>query len=189
MYELTYAQAREHIKTGDVIGIDGNKLTAWAQKHGRAQWGGNRYAHYTHIGIAIWRENPNRPDGKELSIYAMVLGGNTYKALSTYAEHDMVVFRTGIDPKKIESKVDESYEKKVVYDSPSWLTIGWRMFTGLGLKNTDKAIVCSELVRLILRLCGFRLPAKFPVNPSVNEMCNALFANEMPWRIKGSGGD
>ncbi len=188
MEHITYSQARSQIQTGDVILISGNKITEAAQKYAFMQWGGNRYNHYTHVGIAVWRENNNRPDGRELSIYSMVLGGNTYKALSTYKEYDMAVFRTGIEPLKIELAIDDSYEQKIVYDSPSWLTIGWRMFTGFGLKTTDRAIVCSEIVRKILIICRFVFPYKFPVNPSVNELGNALFVHEMPWRIKGTKG-
>lgn len=175
---MDYIQARELIKTGDVVAVGGNKITAFFQRVGRKQWGGvSDYAQYTHCGIAVWIES-------RLFLYEMDGRYNVYRPLSQYQHKNMAVFASHVDESKLRNEVNKSGDVLIKYDAPSFIPIGLRMITGIVLAFNHVRIVCTELLRGVLQAAGYAWTIDFPVSPSVMEVCNAMHASKK-FEIKG----
>lgn len=144
---MLYGDARQKLKTGDVVAIDThNPLTKAVQRI----FGSVRYEQYTHIGILVWR-------GDHLHIVEMDGRYNVERPLSQYANagKEILVFRlSDLDTAKISRSIDMHMRDEIKYDYGSFFSIGARLAFGIGIMDNPKKLVCTDFVLNILKEAG-----------------------------------
>lgn len=169
----TYKQAREHICTGDLIGIQTGTPGGHLIQAGQVI-AGLGLSHITHCAIAMWV-------GARLLVVEMGPSGNIFKPLSQYAGRPMVVCAppAGTDLAGFDVGIDRITARHIPYSAADLLRIGVRLLP-LRLIDTrgwggdgggDK--VCSLLPAMVYGALGGDLSA-VPKLASPAEVVNAL---------------
>jgi hypothetical protein len=151
---MDYAVAREHIRTGDLIGVrDVHGLL------GRATVFFTRKP-YTHTGVAVWCAN-------RLFMADLNSGRNHLTALSCVKQFDVCDPPAGIDRTCVERALFDWLAEPISYGVLAFLVIGLRCW--LGLKtfiHWRKIVVCSggsvsiyELAADYMQSMGMPIPA------------------------------
>jgi hypothetical protein len=154
MQQITYAQARSKIKTGDLIGVQTGTLGGRIIQLGQII-AGLPHAHITHIAIAQWV-------GTRLMALEMNPAGNVYKPLSQYAGKRMVVCAppSGTNLSMFDLGLEHITERHIPYSALDLVRIGARLLpmrfidtTGWG-GDGDSDKVCSLLPAMAYSALG-----------------------------------
>jgi hypothetical protein len=169
----TYAEARHHICTGDLIGI---ATGTWFGRliHALQIMAGIPHPHISHVGIALWM-------GSRLMIAEMSTAGNVIKPLSQYEGKRMVVCNPApsTNLELLDSGIEAITKRHIPYGFFDLLKIGLRVLPSrfIDTKNWgwdgDKDKVCSLLPAVIYKTMGGDV-SMIPTLAAPAEAVNAL---------------
>ena len=163
---MRYADARNQIRTGDLIAVRKMHgflptLTRWVTR-----------SPYTHTAIALWAGTDAQP---RLLVAEAKASGGFLTPLSQYADIDFDVFDA---PREtlitIESVVWEVLGVPIGYDMFDLVRIGLNRLFGIPLPAGDDALkVCSALSATLWLQAGWR-PRYLPSIPAPDDVAAAL---------------
>jgi hypothetical protein len=162
---LPYAQAREHVLTGDLIALRSTRgLMAWLIKL-------ITRSPYTHTGVAIWV-------GHRLLVAETRGGPASLVPLSQYKPHDFDVFRAPVDPKALifgRDVILTLLGTEIDYAYADLARVALHELLGVPLPKvgSKRSLICSALSELIYRRLGW--PAEhLPSIPTPRDLVNAI---------------
>lgn len=161
---LRYEQARDDIKTGDLIALRSRK--------GLWSWGIRLVTRspYTHTGIAVWI-------GHRLMVVETRGGPASLVPLSQYRIHDFDVFDPPITKRDRVYIRDDIYcvlGEEIPYAWSDIARIALHELLGVPLpKHAPDRLICSSLSELIYRRNGWK-PQGMPTIPSPRDLVKAI---------------
>jgi hypothetical protein len=150
---MTYANARDDIKTGDLIAVRNRKgLAAWLIRLVTR-------SPYTHTGVAFWL-------GPRLLIAETEQGPASLVPISQYAAYDFDVFDAPVAPGVgliARIAIFEVLGTRITYAWTDLIRIWLHEWFGTSLpKPSADARICSTLSELIYQHMGWEPPADAP---------------------------
>ncbi len=167
---MTYADIRQQINSGDVLGVRGQGLfpsiTRNVQRLGRL----GAHSGITHAGVAWWVEG---------RLYSVEMDGkhNVLRPLSQYISSGFGVdiFRCPVQFEQMRDNYDRATALPIRYDLLDLIRIGSRLLFGTSTgQDDDKHLVCSTFAARWLQWSGWQTPQGLPDMPSPAELCQAL---------------
>lgn len=166
---MRYADARQRIRSGDLLGIHGRgtfpRVTHIVQFLG----GLGMLSGITHIGVAWWF------DGR---LYSVEMDGR-HNVLRPLSQH--IADGCGVDvyrcpvPDTMPAEFDRATANPIKYSLLDLLKIGVRLiFGGKTGRDDERDMVCSTFASRWLQWAGWLSPQAFPEMPSPGELCRAL---------------
>jgi hypothetical protein len=167
---MRYAEIREEIRNGDVLGVSCQGLF-WAIVRAVQRLAGlGQYARFTHVGVAWW------VNGR---LYSVEMDGahNVLRPVSQYiAEGSSVtVFRSPVTQDAMQAQYDRATSEPIQYDYLDLLRIGLRLLLRIRTGTDGNGeMVCSTFASRWLQWASWPPPTGFPDMPSPGELCRAL---------------
>jgi hypothetical protein len=161
---VPYAQAREHLQTGDLIALRSRKgLAAWLIRL-------ITRSPYTHTGVAIWV-------GDRLLVVETRNGPASLVPLSQYQPHDFDVFDAPVEQKQRIFGRDiilKALGREIPYAYGDLVRIALHELLGVRLpKHAPDRLICSALSALIYQRLGWK-PQGLPSIPTPRDLVNAI---------------
>ena len=171
---MNYADAREAIRTGDLIAIRKRggflpTLTRWITK-----------SPYTHTAVAVW----GGFNGIErLLVVESNSAGASLAPLSNYSDTDFDVFICPVGRAEAEAAIWELLGTKIHYDVTDLVRIAEHRLIGIPLpEQDDDALICSALSAAIYQRAGWQ-PWGLPSVPAPDDVVAAMNSDAMPVRV------
>jgi hypothetical protein len=164
---LTYASARDDIKTGDLIAVRNRKgLAAWLIRLVTR-------SPYTHTGVALWLAH-------RLMIAETEQGPASLVPASQYAGYDFDVFDAPVSPGVAfyaRSAIFEVLGARITYAWSDLLRIWLHEWLRVPLpRPAADARICSSLSQLIYQHMGWELPQGAPALMTPRDLVAAINA-------------
>lgn len=169
---VSYAEARDRIKTGDLIAVRslGGGLPALTRMVTRSP--------YTHTGIALWES------GRLLLVETR--GVAALVPLSQYEDSDFDVIDCPVDRQAAYLCVYHLLGRTIRYDFMDLLRIGAHELLGVPLPEADdELMVCSALSAAIYKSAGWQPSADFPSLPAPRDVVRAAGRVAIEVRVRG----
>jgi hypothetical protein len=167
---MRYADAREHIRTGDLIAVRSRHgflptLTRWVTR-----------SPYTHTAIAVWCGDA---DGRRLLVAESNGGGCSLSPLSHYQGEDFDVYLCPVPTTDVVRNLWALLGVRIAYDFVDLLRVGANKLLGLPLPRRDEdGLICSALSATIYLHAGW-MPIDLPSIPAPSDVVAAL--GHGPW--------
>jgi len=167
---MRYAQVRDQIQSGDVLGVRAHGLfpgiTRNVQKIGRL--GG--FSGITHAGVAWWVEG---------RLYSVEMDGkhNVLRPLSQYISSGcgVDIYRCPVKFELMRDNYDKATALPIRYDFLDLIRIGSRLIFGTATgQDDDTQLVCSTFAARWMQWAGWQPPPGLAAMPSPAELCQAL---------------
>lgn len=168
---VSYAEARDQIKTGDLIAVRslGGVLSAITRAVTRSP--------YTHTGIALWES------GRLLLVETR--GVAALVPLSQYRDGDFDVIDCPVDREAAYLLVYHLLGRTISYDFMDLLRIAAHELLGVPLPDADdELMICSALSAAIYKAAGWQ-PAGLPSLPAPRDVVRAAGRVSIEVRIRG----
>jgi hypothetical protein len=166
---MIYDDARELIKTGDLIAIKNTAVLSRILQYFQRRFFKDHplasdYADYAHCGIAVWR-------GDRLHIAEMVMPNNSERALSHYVQRGapFKIFRPTLSG-DIKAAINRNMDTLSNYDYRDFLVVYMRLLLGKHITDDDKRFMCPEFVVRCYADAGADV-TKLPAVPVPFEVC------------------
>jgi len=167
---MTYAQVREQIQSGHILGVRAHGLfpsiTRNVQRLGRM----GSLSGITHAGVAWWVEG---------RLYSVEMDGkhNVLRPVSQYINSGFGVdiYRCPVHFECMRDNFDKATAAPISYDLLDLIRIGSRLLfnTSTG-QDDDQHLVCSTFASRWMQWSGWQPPSGLAAMPSPAELCQAL---------------
>ncbi len=148
---MQYQQAREHIRSGDLIAFRKRELFSWAV---RMRTGSD----YSHVGVALRMKLPQEPREGVYLVDSAARAGFRIRRLSTLKEFDWIALPAGAG---WSGEAAAYVGRRLGVYAYGWADI-LRAALGFPMRE-DAHQTCQEFAAAVLRLC--HLPVGNPQSP------------------------
>ena len=166
---MKYEDARNQIKTGDVLGVRGRGFFSLVTRTVQRLGGLSNLSGITHVGVAWWVEG---------RLYSVEMDGR-HNVLRPLSQH--IADGCGVDvypcpvADAMPAEFDRATANPIKYSLLDLLKIGLRLiFGGKTGSDGDGEMVCSTFASRWLQWASWPPPTGFPDMPSPAELCRAL---------------
>lgn len=166
---MRYEDARNQIKTGDVLGVRGRGAFSLVTRTVQRLGGLRNLSGITHVGVAWWVEG---------RLYSVEMDGR-HNVLRPLSQH--IADGCGVDvyrcpvPDTMPAEFDRATANPIKYSLLDLLKIGARLIFGGKTGSDDEGdMVCSTFASRWLQWANWLPPPGLPAMPSPGELCRAL---------------
>lgn len=162
---MTYAAAREHIDSGDLIAVRSRRGALAAGTRAVCK------SPYTHTAVALWMGSF---DVQRLLVAQANSAGASFAPLSHYEDTDFDVFACPVSRREAINAVWQLCGRKIRYDLGDLGRIALNRLLGIPLpKRDDGSLICSALSASIYLHAGWQ-PANLPSIPAPDDVVRSI---------------